>query len=101
MTKAKLIPPDLDQCQTMKPNGNGIFTLGGQPGHVRCESIPVFIAKEKKPVDGQRGSMSLCEACAKRLEELKPGFATVKRIKWAPINFHPSKPTILSNRDKQ
>lgn len=73
-TEEKLTPPDLKQCQSEKPNGNTIFTLGGVPGLVRCKSRPIFIAKEPKRPDGKvRGSMSLCLDCLRVCEKQVPG----------------------------
>jgi hypothetical protein len=61
---SKLTPPDLERCQAEKPNGHTFLTLGGSPGRVRCDSRPVFVAKELHPgEDGQCGSMSLCAKC--------------------------------------
>lgn len=67
-----LEPPDVNQCQCMKPNGNTFMTLGGVVGMVRCTNKPVAIATEVQPrEDGLRGSMSLClecwAACIKRM----------------------------------
>jgi hypothetical protein len=79
---SKLTPPDLEQCQAEKPNGNTFMTLGGSPGLVRCENKADFIAVEKeKGKDGQRGSMSLCTKC--RLvfvKQMGRGFADFKRL---------------------
>ena len=60
----KLTPPDLKQCQALIPNGNTFMTLGGRPGHERCENKPVWLATEKRAAeDGLVGSMTLCENC--------------------------------------
>ena len=71
---AKLTPPDLDRCQADKP-GAGPFALGGETGDprngylMRCRNQPIWIATEKEPGDdGQKGSMSLCDACRKVCE---------------------------------
>lgn len=84
-TKPKLTPPDLKQCQAEKPNGHTFMTLGGRPGLERCRTKPVWIAKEIKPgEDGQRGSMSLCNACRRVMERQMPGYATFERIQAKP-----------------
>jgi hypothetical protein len=63
-----LTPPDLQQCQAEKPNGNSFMTLGGRPGLERCTSKPTVIAEEALAgADGRHGSMSLCEECRKAL----------------------------------
>jgi hypothetical protein len=79
-----LIPADLTQCQAEKPNGHSFMTLGGQPGLVRCKRVPVYIAfeKEPNPVDGLRGSMSLCEECKSVHEEQMPGTAIYEEIRF-------------------
>ena len=62
-----LIPPDLERCQAMKPNGANAFTLGGRPEMVQCTKKPSVIIYEVKPAkDGQKGSMSLCADCLKQ-----------------------------------
>jgi len=79
----KLIPPDLKQCQAEKPNGNSFMTLGGVPGLVRCKEKPTVVAYENNPAeDGLKGSMSLCDSCAKKLVETHGSeFATLKPIR--------------------
>lgn len=81
-----LIPPDRNQCQREKmvgcwPDARHFMNIG--PGKlVRCTNKPSWIAKERKPgEDGRRGSMSLCDECAKFLIEVKgKGFAILKPI---------------------
>ena len=82
MNKPKLIPPDKKQCQAEKPNGNNFMTFGGVVGLVRCENKPIWIAKEiiPNPLDGLRGSMSLCDDCRKVFEAQMPNRATFKKI---------------------
>lgn len=77
-----LIPPDVNQCQAQKPNGNTFMTLGGRPGYVRCKEKPVVIVTENKPGrDGRKGSMSLCAACWRvMLKQLGGKFATAEPI---------------------
>jgi len=78
---ADLTPPDLTRCQAEKPNDESFMTIGGGPKRVRCTVKPTVIATEKMPgPDGLRGSMSLCSACAVKLEEQMPGYATVVQI---------------------
>lgn len=81
--KSARTPPDNNQCQAMKPNGNTFMTLGGIPGHVRCTSKPSVILTETKPApDGLIGSMSLCADCLTVFNKQMPaGFATVEVIK--------------------
>jgi len=82
MTKVKLIPPDLKRCQAEKPNGHSFMTLGGRPGTERCSSVPVYIAREKKPgKDGQKGSMALCADCRTVMEKQMPDYATFTEIR--------------------
>lgn len=78
-----LDPPDLDQCQALKPNGNNAFTLGDKPGLIQCEEKPSVIVTENQPGDdGLIGSMSLCADCLDAFNKQKgPGFATVSVIK--------------------
>jgi hypothetical protein len=58
------------------------MTLGGKPGLERCTKKPSVIATENKPgKDGRKGSMSLCDDCAKVLvEQLGPSYATMTPI---------------------
>ena len=46
---SELTPPDLGQCQAIKPNGHTFMTLGGRPGMERCKSKPVWLATENHP----------------------------------------------------
>ncbi len=82
-SKLVLIPPDRKRCQAEKPNGNTFMTLGGVPGMERCKAKPTVIAYENKPAaDGLKGSMSLCDSCAKKLVEVSgAAFATLKPIR--------------------
>lgn len=83
-TKEKLTPPDLKQCQTLRPNGNTFLSFGGVPGHVRCTNKPVFIAHEPKRDDGvQSGSMSVCTRCRPRCAKLVPGATFTKIVRKA------------------
>lgn len=77
-----LTPPDIDQCQAEKPNGQSFMTLGGGPGYVRCADEPTVIATENKAGrDGLKGSMSLCDECkAKLLEQMGTDYATFATI---------------------
>jgi len=65
----KLTPPDKEQCQRMFVNGS--FMSFGKPQQVRCKEKPTVIVTEREPnpSDGQRGSMSLCHACWKHMQE--------------------------------
>ena len=64
----ELEPPDLEQCQCLKPNGHSFMTFGGKPGRVRCEEEPTVIVHELIPgADGLKGSMSLCGGCLEKL----------------------------------
>jgi hypothetical protein len=82
MKKEKLIPPDINQCQADKPNGNTFMTFGGIPKMVRCRNVPEFIAMENNPKrNSERGSMSVCRECSQILiEQLGLTFATFKTI---------------------
>ena len=68
--KLKLIPPDVKRCQAEKRAVTFMSLGGGNCMHlVRCNNKPKWIITEKdKGPDGQRGSMSLCEACLKVAE---------------------------------
>lgn len=82
-TKPKLIPPDRKQCQA-ETRQYRPFIIGGNVHDVRrCENVPVFISKEKKPgPDGVRGSMSLCDECAQIMrKQLGDNYATLTPIK--------------------
>jgi len=60
----KLTPPDVNQCQAMKPTGESFMTLGGKPELYRCTNKPIVIVKEVvQGSDGRLGSMSLCQLC--------------------------------------
>ncbi len=75
------VPPDLECCQALKPNGHTFMTLGGTPGLVRCSNTPEFIAVESQPgKDGIVGCMSLCRECSEVLKRQMPGHATLARI---------------------
>ena len=66
-----MIPPDKKQCQCC-PNmlAHTAFNLGPPPRPKRCQNKPSFIALELLPgKDGKRGSMSLCEDCAKEIDK--------------------------------
>lgn len=67
----KLIPPDLEQCQVMKPNGNTFMTFGGVPGVIRCENETTIIVKETKRVrkKGALGSMAMCDECFEKFSK--------------------------------
>lgn len=73
----RLIPPDVNRCQTewteYKP-----FIMGGNVNQkFRCEAKPVWLATEKElGSDGQRGSMTLCDEHRKIMEIELPNFAT-------------------------
>lgn len=77
--KTTLIPPDLARCQAEQLEGS-FMTLGPRK-LIRCGRRPVWVAKERKTVQGVRGSMSLCEDCKKVLVRLHgKNFATFRRI---------------------
>jgi len=81
--KSKMVPPDTDQCQSLKPNGHTFMTLEGRPGYVRCTNKPVWIATEKKanPKDGMVGSMSLCDECKEVfLKQMGKDYAVLSKI---------------------
>ena len=66
MSKARPIPPDLEQCQTNRPNTwphmPSMFTLG--PVHyTRCENTPAWIVS-----DGEE-EMTVCDECKPVMEE--------------------------------
>lgn len=69
-----LLPIDIEQCQSLKPNGAGPFTLGGTPGLIRCKEKPKWIAIEVHPTNESRGAMSLCDKC-KKVCEIQMGVA--------------------------
>jgi hypothetical protein len=64
MIKQALVPPDLNRCQATMMSGS-FMTLG--PRHrIQCDAVPSWIAIERGlGEDGQIGSMSLCNDCAK------------------------------------
>lgn len=71
-----LVPPDLERCQALGPK-LGPFTMGGRIGsRERCSNRPTIVITEAEPgPDGQRGSMSLCDAClaiAKKQSDVPP-----------------------------
>jgi hypothetical protein len=84
----KLTPPDIQQCQAEKPNGNSFMTLGGATGRVRCTALPEVIVKEtKKGEDGLRGSMSLCAECLEvAKKQLGETTFKVTRIKFPSLS---------------
>ncbi len=78
-----LIPVDLTRCQAEKPNGATFMTLGGVPKLIRCNNVPTVIATEIEPdpMDGQIGSMSLCDDCKSvLLKQVGDDYATFKSI---------------------
>ena len=79
MKKEELIPVDMPRCQAERRKSNP-FSLGVTPFE-RCPNKPVWVATERKKVNGVCGSMSLCEECATKMKE-KMGvqFATFKAI---------------------
>lgn len=79
--KKKLIPSDPTRCQAEFLDGT-FMTLGPRR-IVRCSNKPTCIATEVKPnpIDGQRGSMSLCDECLARMKtKLGNGYATIKKL---------------------
>jgi hypothetical protein len=82
MRRKQLTPPDLARCQAEKPRS--FMTLGGDlHERDRCSEAPTVIVTERKPgADGQRGSMSLCDAClAVAKKQLGATSFTVRRVK--------------------
>jgi hypothetical protein len=77
-----LTPPDLQQCQAEKPNGQNFMTMGGRHKMIRCKKKPLFIVTEKAPDEyGLKGSMSLCPDCLTVfLKQMPDGHAEVARI---------------------
>jgi hypothetical protein len=68
----ELTPPDLEQCQAIKPNGVTFMTLGGKREMIRCPEKAAIIATEVKPgKDGLIGSMSLCASCLEVFQKQK------------------------------
>lgn len=70
--KKKLIPPDGERCQAEKTVDTNFMTLGGPPvgSMERCRNKPTTLATEKEPgPDGQRGSMTVCDACLAVMRE--------------------------------
>jgi hypothetical protein len=90
----KLTPPDLERCQAEKSNGVNFMTCGGRHEMIRCENKPTCVAKENKPgKDGRRGSMSLCDPCAKVfVKQMGKSYATLKPINEKAL----SKPELLT-----
>lgn len=79
MSKVKLDPPDLKQCQSETLEGS-FMTLGPR-SYVRCSNKPTHIVKEVVPgEDGRRGSMSLCGECLKVCLDKMGGQISVKPI---------------------
>ncbi len=83
----KLIPPDKNQCQAMKPEGchpnAKQFMILGPGRMVRCSNKPEVIITERKPnaKDGMRGSMSLCPDCLVKARSSFPkGYFTEAKI---------------------
>jgi hypothetical protein len=68
---AKLIPPDVKQCQVFKRPSP--FQLGGNlHDMVQCKNKPTWIITEKfAGMDGRKGSMSVCDDCLKEAERRK------------------------------
>jgi hypothetical protein len=63
-----LIPPDPARCQAEIREGS-FMTLGPR-AFVRCTATPTVIVTEAVAgEDGQRGSMSLCDACLAMLKQ--------------------------------
>lgn len=81
-----LIPPDYDRCQAEQREGS-FMTLGPRR-MVRCEKPPVWLAVELKAgKDGERGSMTLCNDCAKVMMDVKD---LRERVQLQPIFREPS-----------
>ena len=82
MAKSRsLIPPDPTRCQAEFMQGS-FMTLGPR-SLWRCENKPVCIVREKKPnpIDGLKGSMSLCEECLARMKtKLGDNYATIRML---------------------
>jgi hypothetical protein len=102
MTKARkgkkpkpLTPPDLERCQAESSNGHSFMTIGGRPEMVRCYHGASYVAIENKPgKDGQKGSMSLCDACRVAfLRFFGPSYATVMTVQEYKKTLKPPKPT--------
>ena len=77
----KLIPPDLERCQTEWTVGS--FMTLGVPEVRRCRNRPSWIAREKRALrrGERRGSMSLCETHREALESQMPNYSDFKEIK--------------------
>lgn len=75
--KPALIPPDMNQCQVDKPNGNNFMTFGGVVGRVRCTNRATILVKETKvdPKYGQKGSMTMCSSCFEAFKRQEPKMA--------------------------
>jgi hypothetical protein len=96
-----LLPPTLDRCQAMLPNGQSAFSLGGRPRMQQCSRTPTVIAKEVTPLigDGQLGSMALCDECkAVMIKQLGP---SIDCIAFEPIATVELFPGVLFRRGKK
>lgn len=81
MPDQTLIPPDYDRCQCEIKQGS-FMTLGPRRME-RCANKPVWLAVELVAgEDGQCGSMSLCNDCAKVMLDV-PDLR--KRVQLQPI----------------
>ncbi len=68
MSKKKLDPADLKQCQTEELEGS--FMTFGPRSYRRCKEPPMWVATEKcKGEDGRRGSMSMCQRHREKYEK--------------------------------
>ena len=80
----ELIPPDLEQCQTVITPEHSFMTLGPRPRPERCKNKPTHIATEPPRKDGKKqGSMSVCGHCLGVLSKQMPG-VTFEQIKAKP-----------------
>jgi hypothetical protein len=65
-----LVPPDYERCQCEIKQGS-FLTLGPRR-YERCSNKPVWLAVELVAgKDGRRGSMTLCNDCAKVMMDIK------------------------------
>lgn len=95
--KKTLVPPDRNKCQALKPNKTwSPFNLGpadinletGEKSggsvykdrYYECKEKPVCIVTEREPINGQKGSMSLCKDCFVILCLQNPEKAVVTEI---------------------
>jgi hypothetical protein len=78
----ELTPLDYEQCQAEKPTGHSFMTLGNGPKMIRCTEKPTHVATERDVgEDGQRGAMTLCDACMNRMiDQLGCGYAEIRKI---------------------